>query len=214
MKTRRAAAIENENSKQKVASIPIRRSKKAPERAATLGYQDALAQPNVERQLAAGRQTAKKPPNQAMRDVRAETEVSFQAERRKKRNSQETDEQPQPEGAAGNPASKSRRKGSKASPEGKSPPFSGGNVAPSSQPAELSRLAAQELGSTARKPAAIRNAAHPSDDGDDDDAPEEVTGPYDLLSLPAACHVPIPIPTATHDPPAVCVAPLNSSVTT
>ena len=211
MKTRQASALDNETSKRKTKFSPLRRSKKAPESAETAGYQDALAQPAVERQLADDGRIAKKPLHRAERDVRSETEPSSQAERRKKRKSQETDEQPEPGGAAGFPASKSRRKGSKASSEGKSPPLIAGGDAASRQPAETSRLAAKKLGSTARMPAAIGDAAQQSDDDNDDDAPEEVTALCHLESLPVACHVPSP---SSYVPPAVGLAPLNSSVTT
>ena len=178
MKTRRAAALEN--SEQETDSESTRRSRKACKGAATSGDQDALAQPAVERQHANGRQTAKKPPNEALRDVRVEMKPSSDADKRKKRKSQETDEQPEPEVAIGIPAPKSRRKGSKVSAEGKSPHLNGDDDAHSSQPAKVSRPAAEKHSSRARKPAAIRTAAHPSDDGNDDDAPEEVTAPSPL----------------------------------
>ena len=210
MKTRRAAALEN--SEQETDSESTRRSRKASKGAATSGDQDALAQPAVEIQHANGRQTAKKPPNEALRDVSVEMKPSSKADKRKKRKSQEIDEQPEPEGAVGMPAPKSRRKGSKVSAEGKSPHLNGDDDAHSSQPAKVSRPAAEKHSSRARKPAAIRNAAHPSDDDDDDgDAPEEVTAPYHLSSLPAACHVPTP---ASHDTPAVCLTPRNFSTAT
>ncbi|CAK0785604.1 hypothetical protein CVIRNUC_008815 [Coccomyxa viridis] len=173
MKTRRAAALEN--SEQETDSESTRRSRKASKGAATSGDQDALAQPAVERQHTNGRQTAKKPPNEALRDVSVEMKPSSKADKRKKRKSLEIDEQPEPEGAVGMPAPKSRRKGSKVSAEGKSPHLNGDNDAHSSQPAEVSRPAAEKHSSRARKPAAIRTAAHPGDDDSNDDAPEEVS---------------------------------------
>ena len=172
MKTRRDAALEHKSSEQ-TNHGSVRRSKKAPGSAETLRHQDAVAQPAVERQLASGRRTAKKQPNQAENDVKTTTEPSLPTERRKKRKCQDTRQQPQPEGAAGIPAPNSSRKGSMASAKGRSLPFNGGGDMPLSQPAKKSRPAAEKLGSTARTPAAIRDAAHPGVD-DDDDAPEEV----------------------------------------